>query len=114
MKKNKLSPGQNIMWESSRMMLPEHKERIQEHRNQLCTKQKPLLDEQQMQQFSERVLQAVSNNLELTAIIFHPFGNKKITGRVVKVDSQSERIKLANREEMSWITLNDVVDITVE
>lgn len=28
MNPNKLTPGYNIMWESSRMMLPEHREQL--------------------------------------------------------------------------------------
>nr|WP_279402053.1 hypothetical protein [Piscibacillus salipiscarius] len=39
MNPNKLTHGHNLLWESSRMMLPEHKELLQQHQQQLIKKQ---------------------------------------------------------------------------
>lgn len=44
---NKLTIGSNMMWESSWMMLPEHKERIRQHQRDLLKEEKPTLDDQQ-------------------------------------------------------------------
>lgn len=45
----------NLLWESSRMMLPEHKEQFLQHQANTRHVQKPELDEQHMAYLSEQL-----------------------------------------------------------
>ncbi|WP_152654520.1 YolD-like family protein [Oceanobacillus sp. CFH 90083] len=62
MKPNKLTSGSNLLWESSRMMLPEHKEVLQRHKKELNKRIKPILDEQQVELFSQSIAEAMKQN----------------------------------------------------
>src|SRR5690606_11779151 len=58
MKPNKLTPGHNVMWECSRMMLPEHVEAILEWQKGLEKVKKPIIDEQQWTEFAHIIQEA--------------------------------------------------------
>ena len=58
MKENKLTPGSNMRWESSRMILPEHREMWLRHQKEDRMKFRPLWDEQQLEEFSHRLHEA--------------------------------------------------------
>jgi hypothetical protein len=49
----------NLLWESSRMMLPEHKEQLLQHQANTRRVQKPELDEQHLVYLSEQLQIAV-------------------------------------------------------
>ncbi|OEH91081.1 hypothetical protein BFG57_06835 [Bacillus solimangrovi] len=50
---NKLTHGNNMRWESSRIILPIHRERINQHRKELLKREKLILDEQQVTEFAQ-------------------------------------------------------------
>jgi catalase (peroxidase I) len=55
---NKLTPGSNLLWESSRMILPEHKERILSHRDEVRRggrRERPVMDEQEWERINEAI-----------------------------------------------------------
>lgn len=49
---SKLSKGHNLRWESSRMMLPEHVTELNKSRLNNTKSKKPIIDEQQWNEFS--------------------------------------------------------------
>lgn len=109
---NKLTPGQNLMWESSRMMLPEHKARIQEHQKELQKRTKPLLDEQQISVFSQTVSDAMNQNRSLKVQVFHPYHDHYVTGKVQKV-IPGKQLKLVSGEDSEWIDFADIMDVSI-
>ncbi|RIX59291.1 YolD-like family protein [Paenibacillus nanensis] len=84
----------NGMWESSRMMLPEHKARI----NQLSLEQKKRprahLDEQEWEQISKSVNDSLSNHKEISIKIYHPVEVLIVTGMVDRIDKLNSRFKV--------------------
>ncbi|WP_052398650.1 YolD-like family protein [Geomicrobium sp. JCM 19039] len=52
MRGNKLTPGSNMRWESSRMILPEWREAWLDHQKDHKKVAKPVLDEQQWDEFA--------------------------------------------------------------
>lgn len=58
MKQNMLSPGSNMRWESSRMMLPEHKEALLARKQDQKKVEKPQLDEQQIEDLEMLIQQS--------------------------------------------------------
>ncbi|WP_099158434.1 YolD-like family protein [Virgibacillus ndiopensis] len=111
MNPNKLTPGHNLMWESSRMMLPEHKSRIREHQKELKKRTKPIFDEQQIILFSQLISEAVQQERNVKIQIFHPYHDYHITGRIQK--TTPKQIKLVSPHDSTWISFDDIMGITI-
>ncbi|MEN1969075.1 YolD-like family protein [Lentibacillus sp. N15] len=112
MKPNKLTPGQNLMWESSRMMLPEHKARIRQHQKELTKRTKPMIDEQQMTLFSQTISDAMKQDLDLRIQLFHPYHDRYVTGKIQKI-IPGQQLKLVSAEDSEWIDMVEIIDITI-
>ena len=52
-KPNKLSEGHNTMWESSRIMLPEHVSALHELDREEKKQPKPFIDDQEWEEFAQ-------------------------------------------------------------
>ncbi|SFQ38776.1 YolD-like family protein [Salibacterium halotolerans] len=62
---NKLTPGSNMRWESMRMILPEWREQWLRHQQEQKKSKKPVLDEQQWEEFEWILNEAMRKNAEL-------------------------------------------------
>lgn len=112
MNPNKLTQGHNLIWESSRMMLPEHKELLQQHQKQLVKKTKPILDQQEIELIEEKIKDAISMRTLVHITLFHPYETVTLKGVIQTVDGSAKQLKLLTMaDEIEWISLNDVVDI---
>ncbi|WP_099157254.1 YolD-like family protein [Virgibacillus ndiopensis] len=109
MKPNKLTPGLNLMWESTRMMLPEHKQRIREHQKELLKKTKPILDEQQKLDIGFKLQCALHNDLTVEVKHFDNGDYLTAKGKLVKIDTS--KIKLNDGKE---IKLDNVLDVYID
>lgn len=114
MKPNKLTPGYNLMWESSRMMLPEHKQVLRAHQKELKKQVKPILDEQQIMLFSEQLAEARYFKKTIKIKVFDPYQTLYVSGKVMKVDQLEQRIKLVTIDGINWVSLDEIMDLTVE
>ncbi|TBL77671.1 YolD-like family protein [Paenibacillus thalictri] len=101
----------NGMWESSRMMLPEHREQIIRHKQEMNLQPKPLLDEQKLDELSRQLFAAVAVKLEVTVTVFDRYGNQTVKGRIEKVDPLLKRAKISNQHSGAWIELIDILHI---
>ncbi|TFB23905.1 YolD-like family protein [Filobacillus milosensis] len=109
---NKLTHGHNLMWESSRMMLPEHKEILQQHQQKLNLKTKPQLDEQEVQCLEQQLNEAIHSGSTVTLVIFGPIEHLKLTGKIGMVDHQLRQIKiLLPNDELEWVKFKDIMQI---
>ncbi|OEH94545.1 YolD-like family protein [Bacillus solimangrovi] len=111
MKPNKLTPGKNLMWESSRMMLPEHKQRIQQHQKELLKRNRVILDEQRLAEFSQIISDALNQNSLIKIQVFHPYHDSYFTGKIERILLEHKQIKLVNSNDVEWINFNDIIDI---
>ena len=111
MKVNKLTPGHNLRWQSSRMMLPEHVEALARHQKEQQKKDRPVWDEQQLEEFSRMLSKAMARKRQVTLTLFDPYENRIVTGRIEKMDPALRRLKLVTENESVWIPLDDIVDI---
>ena len=101
------------MWESSRMMLPEHKQVLQAHQKEVNKHTKPLLDEQQMILFSEQIKEAVHFKKSIKVKVFHPYETVYRTGEVKQIDEGKQRIKLDTDDGVIWVLFQDILDISL-
>lgn len=112
MKANKLTPGSNMRWESSRMMLPEHKERILQRKREQHRKDRPILDEQEVTEISSAIWGSMNVGWEITLTIFGEYVDREVTGRVEKVDTQLQQVKIITGEDFEWIAFRNVIKVS--
>ncbi|OAK70109.1 YolD-like family protein [Lederbergia galactosidilytica] len=111
-KPNKLTEGHNLMWESSRMMLPEHVERILDWRKSLDEEKKPIIDEQQWEEFGQTIQGAMANNQRVKFTVWKDGFFEDIKGWVHSVDPQLKRIRIDLDEfDVDYIPFDVVVDV---
>ncbi|MFS0837286.1 YolD-like family protein [Paenibacillus sp. 1P03SA] len=101
----------NGLYESSRMILPEHKEAIQRQLRDLNRRTKPILDEQAWEMMLLEIVDARSAGKEITLVIFEPFEDKELRGKVTKFDMQLRRVRLDYDDDWDWIKWDDIVSV---
>jgi hypothetical protein len=104
-KANKLTRGSNLRWESTRMMLPEHREEIIKHRSELHIQSRPILDDQELQEISSAVYSSFIQRTPISLILYNEYENRTVTGIVLRVDSSLQQIRI----EGEWVKQGDVI-----
>lgn len=97
----------NGLWESSRMMLPEHKERILKSNQRLERRAKPILDTQKWEEINELLSEACQTGKEITLVLWDPYENRTVVGTIAKLDILTYRIFIAGQ----WVKLAGIVDV---
>jgi hypothetical protein len=104
----------NGLFESSRMMLPEHKEAYNEHRKHLERQTRPQLDDEE----AERIFRILAESMRLRAkaalLLFREEGPSAANGVVVNVDPLRRRIRLAQDGDFRWIDVADIIDAALD
>ncbi|HUC92130.1 MAG TPA: YolD-like family protein [Paenibacillus sp.] len=96
-KENKLTPGSNLLWEGSRMMLPEHKERHVRHRKDLNRRERVELDESEWERIGRMMAESVQRGVVLHIKLFDEYEERELTGAVDKVDRSRGRFLVEGR-----------------
>jgi hypothetical protein len=113
---NKLTKGSNLMWESSRMMLPEHKEAILRQKKESQKKPRPVFDQQHLEQVERMISQYIYSEVELYIVVYGEYEDTDLHGKITKFDPQLKRMKVEwlekdGMEEFVWVSVFDIVDI---
>jgi hypothetical protein len=111
MKPNKLTPGTNLKWESSRMMLPEHVEALRFHHEDKKRKQRPDLDEQELMEIDRMIRQYIDSDVELYMVVFGEFEDREIKVKFKKIDPQLKRVKIEHGDDFEWFAFEDILEI---
>jgi hypothetical protein len=94
-KPNKLTPGRNLLWESSRMMLPEHKEQLLERNRMQERAVMPELEEDQLQHIQYTLIEALEEQSPVT-ITYNDHGFPKThTAHVYQLLAEQQTVKLS-------------------
>ncbi|SYX84583.1 YolD-like family protein [Paenibacillus alvei] len=101
----------NGLWESSRMMLPEHKESIGHHRHEHGRRPRPVIDEQEWELIGSRLQESMQEQTAITLEMYDPFESCQLTGIVLDVDIQSKRLRLLLDGEKQWVRIDDIIAI---
>jgi len=112
MKPNKLTPGSNLKWEASRMMLPEHVAQLQERRINQKRKNRPILDEQQIEELERMINDYITCGKPVFLTIFGEFEDREIRGRITKIEPTIKRLKIETEDyNNEWFSFEDILDI---
>ncbi|GGF87897.1 YolD-like family protein [Paenibacillus aceti] len=99
----------NGLWESSRMMLPEHKEAILSSNRVLKKKLRAELDEQELERVSRILMESLEEGREVKLLLFGEYEDQELRGTVIRVDSGRRRICLRAGSEQIWVLWRDIV-----
>ncbi|WP_334071748.1 MULTISPECIES: YolD-like family protein [Paenibacillus] len=99
----------NGLWESSRMMLPEHKEAILEYNRRLHRHARVLLDEQEMEEISRRIARSLREHREIGLKLYGEFEGRRVRGVVEAVRPGERRFRLNTGKDVEWIAFTDIV-----
>jgi hypothetical protein len=103
----------NGIWEASRMMLPEHKEAIRNHRTGLKARPKPELDEQRIEELSSALAEALESGAETAVTVYGIYEDETSVGVVEKIDPVGRYVKLAAEGETVWIPFGDIIHVAI-
>ncbi len=99
----------NGLWESSRMMLPEHKEKlmiIRQDRNRITRID---LDEQTLEEYLRLLNESSETGCFIKISVSDPFSDYEVIGQVVS--HEPDRIKLGHDGKKTWIQIRDITQI---
>jgi hypothetical protein len=100
-----------MMWESSRMMLPEHVRLLQRHQKELRRREPPQLDEQERERVSRLLEEAAGEGRRLRLKLFDPYEDRWVSGKVRKYDQLGGQIEIEGDEGRRWIALKRLIDV---
>lgn len=96
----------NLLWESSRMFLPEHKQALLDRKAQLKKEAKPELDEQELDEIGLVVFDSLKHELHVKITYWNEGFFRELIGIIDKVDLQLKQIKLRMDEEIDFIAID--------
>lgn len=103
----------NGLWESSRMMLPEHKEAIIHQQIKEGRKVRPILDVQELELIESALAESFHEHRAVTVRLFDKYEDTELTGIVVLIHTFRREIKLATAAgEWEWIRIEDIISTT--
>jgi hypothetical protein len=94
LRKGKLTPGQNVLWESSRMMLPEHREAFLQRQRDWLVRERPDADEQERGRWAEQLTEAMTYRSVIRVTVWERHRERIWTGRVRAIDVAGTRFQL--------------------
>lgn len=103
----------NGIWESSRMMLPQHRERIIDNQKIPLRKTKPIIHADEWEIITQNINLSLSEQEQVTVTIFGEFENSEVSGVVKNVSPIQKKLKLENDEGFEWIDFNEIVSVTL-
>lgn len=95
----------NGMWESSRMMLPEHVNQLIQQKQELKIQPKPILDDQELQEISNAVYSSFIQKTLISLVLYGEYENRTVTGIVQRVDPIRQQIRI----DSEWIKRQDIM-----
>lgn len=99
----------NGLWQASRMMLPEHKSAVRGHRVQLRERERPILDEQRVEELAVALSEALRSGAVVAVTAWGPLEDETTIGVVEQMDGK--RIKVRSKDEVVWIPIEDIIDV---
>lgn len=104
----------NGLWESSRMIIPQHKEALLRHQHEQHRQERPQLDDQEWDDISSRLQWSMENREPVTLHLYDPFERCEVSGIVVDIDMIGRRVRLRQDDDRSWISVEDILGVRDE
>ncbi|MBB6451356.1 hypothetical protein HNR44_003363 [Geomicrobium halophilum] len=109
---NKLTPGSNMRWESSRMILPEHREQWLCYREQQQKVARPLLDEQRWSEIEWVLREGMNENASLVFTYWENGAVYKVVGTCQFIDHTFKQFRVhAEDGEAYYLDFSAIVNV---
>lgn len=103
----------NGLWESSRMMLPEHRYAINRKQQEEGRKEKPILDVQEIELIENAIVESFQEHRMITIQIFNEYNDIYLTGIVTLIQTYRREIKLSTESGgLEWIGIEDIISVS--
>lgn len=99
---NHLKRG-NLLWEGSRMVLPEHREALLDRQRDRNKHDMPELDPDQQALIDQAIAMSLQTKSEITLTVYDPEKDRRVTGYVVRVDQYRGRVLVQREDGDEWI-----------
>lgn len=100
----------NGLWESSRMMLPEHKAAINDKERESRRRPRIELDESEWERISAAVAESLEHRKEIRLCLYAPYEERTVIGFVDRVDAQRGRLLVGGE----WLAVRDIERASLE
>jgi hypothetical protein len=110
----------NGMWESSRMMLPEHREVIIQSNKEVFVQSRPVLDEQEIELVNSAIRASLLKKDKVELTLYDVYQFTTVTGTIERVDHILKQVKFVHfdpyseEEEWEWIPLQDIMKAEIK
>ncbi len=101
--------GGNI-FESMRIILPEHRATMKRFEHQQSKREKQNLSEDQINDMQYTISEAIENDQEVCVTLFGEYGNKTITGHPIV---ENGRLRLQTEDGLETVTLEKLLNIEI-
>ncbi|SFP12170.1 YolD-like family protein [Salibacterium halotolerans] len=109
---NKLTPGSNMRWESMRMILPEWRDAWLQHQKEQKKVKKPVLDEQQWEEFEWLLNEAMKENAELVFTYWKDGFFYDVAGWCHHVNTSQQQFHIKDSEDdVHYVPFDQLTDI---
>ncbi|MBS4209680.1 YolD-like family protein [Bacillus sp. FJAT-50079] len=108
---NKLTPGYNLLWESSRMMLPEHREQLLKERRKWEEFHLPILDEQQLAEINIMIAQAFEQKQVITITYAKKYQPASFCGLIQKINTNEASLKISNDKDTLTLFFEQILHV---
>ncbi|GIM45230.1 hypothetical protein DNHGIG_07790 [Collibacillus ludicampi] len=100
------------IFESMRIILPEHCEAMKRLEKEEKRQPRPVLDEQKIEEMSRVLADAIQDQRYISVIVYKPFGPDRVEIIPEKIDPYSKQLKGKDQEgNMRNIPLTDLIDV---
>lgn len=100
----------NGLWESSRMMLPEHKEAFLQHRSRPLHRP-PQLDEQQRERIGTVLTWSFRQKGTVTVTYRNGGKTQEITGIITQIETDRRKLHIQGDSQNKWLDLDAILDV---
>jgi hypothetical protein len=102
----------NLLWEGSRMFLPEHRQALVQQRREAEHFIPPELDEQQLEAISYFIQEAIELEQPILVTYATRYQAECFCGFVDEVNSYHKYLQLSNGRQMQKISFHLLIDVT--
>ncbi|MMZ62241.1 YolD-like protein [compost metagenome] len=101
------------LWET-KFILPEHREAIKVHLMEDRRKDRPMLDDQELEQIQQRLAESYGQHQQITVLIWDEYEDREVTGIIIAVQTYLGEVKVSIEEnDWEWVRIKDIIQASI-
>ena len=100
----------NKLWEGHRVILPEHRELLFEHKQKEREYHPPDLAEDQIEKMSRVIERSIVEMRTIVLTYVNKYGPKRFVGTIVRVNPYERWLIIQNDEDKKMIPMSKIID----